>query len=350
MPGRRRFLGTAAMTLAAARCGSLDIGGTEAAAPRLLEALERAGAWLNTSPVTAGSLAGKVVLVQFGTYTCINWLRTLPYVRAWTQRYGTALAVIVVHTPEFGFEKDIENVRRAMQQMKIGFPLAIDNDYEIWRAFDNHYWPAAYLIDGRGRLRTQQFGEGAYDRLEGAIRQLLEQTGATLPDRQAGPLPATGAELAADWGNLKSPELYLGYARTQNFSSPERARSNRQRLYTAPGALKLNRWALTGEWTMADQPTRLEKAPGRVMCRFHARDVHLVMGPPLSNTLVRFHVSLDGQSPGAAHGLDADANGTGTAMDRRMYQLIRQPMPVVERTFEIRFDDPGVEVFAFTFG
>jgi hypothetical protein len=350
VPDRRRFIGAAAMTLAAARCGALDIGAAEGKAPRLLEALARAGAWLNTAPVTAESLAGKVVLVQFGTYTCINWLRTLPYVRAWTQRYRSALAVIVVHTPEFEFEKDVENVRRAMQQMKIGFPLAVDNDYTIWRAFDNHYWPAAYLIDARGRLRTQQFGEGEYDRLERSIRQLLMEAGAQITDHQAGPAPAAGAELAADWGDLRSPELYLGSARTQNFSSPEGARSNRRRLYTVPTALKLNRWALEGEWTMADQPTRLETAPGRVVCRFHARDVHLVMGPRLPNRPVRFHVSLDGQPPGAAHGSDADASGTGTASDQRMYQLIRQPLPIVERTFEIRFEDPGVEVFAFTFG
>jgi hypothetical protein len=349
-PDRRRFIGTAAMTLAAVQCGALDTAGTAEEAPRLLKALERATRWLNTSPVTAESLAGKVVLVQFGTYTCINWLRTLPYVRAWAARYGSGLAVIVVHTPEFGFEKNLDNVRRAMQKMNIDIPLAIDNDYVIWRAFDNHYWPAAYLLDARGRLRAHQFGEGEYERMEGTIRQLLAETGASPDGSRTGPVTASGVEVAADWTNLKSPEIYLGYPRTANFSSPEGARSNRSRLYTSPGGLKLNQWGLTGEWTMASEPTSLDKAPGRVTCRFHARDVHLVMGARRPDTPVRFRVSLDHQPPGPAHGHDVDASGIGTVIDQRIYQLIRQPMPIVDRTFEIHFEDPGVDVFAFTFG
>ena len=348
MPDRRQFLTTAAMTLAAARlgaCGTLDADKEQRG---LLSALAGAADWINSPAIPVSGMAGKVVLVQFGTYTCINWLRTLPYIRAWARRY-TGLAIIGVHTPEFAFEKDIENVRRAIQQMKIEFPLAIDNDYGIWRAFNNNHWPAVYLLDVRGRLRHQQFGEGNYERLERTIQQLLSETGEPADTKVHGPLPAAGIELSADWENLKSPENYLGYARTENFSSPE-GRSNRSRLYTAPSGLKLNRWALGGEWTMADQPSHLEKAPGRVTCRFHARDVHLVMGPRRRATPVRFRVSLDLRAPGSAHGLDVDATGVGMAVDQRLYQLIRQPMPIVDRTFEIVFDDPGVEVFSFTFG
>ena len=346
---RRRFLGTAAMTLAAAGFGTIGGRGIASiAAP--LTALDRATGWLNSAPVSAASLAGKVVLVQFGTYTCINWLRTLPYIRAWGQRYAPELVIIGVHTPEFGFEKNIQNVRRAMQQMNVGFPIAIDNDYAIWRAFDNSYWPAVYLIDGRGRLRHQQFGESDYEGLERKVQRLLADSGATTRLEGAAPPAPAGAELPADWGNLRSPENYLGFARTQNFASPEGARSNRSRVYTAPAGLKLNRWALAGEWTMGGEAALLVRAPGRVVCRFHARDLHLVMGPRRADTTVRFRVLLDGQPPGAARGLDLDAGGMGLAADQRMYQLIRQPKPIVDRTFEIELADPGVDVFALTFG
>jgi hypothetical protein len=347
---RRRFLGKAAMTMAAAHFGILGIAKASAGESRQLAALGRATGWLNSPSLSATSLVGKVVLVQFGTYTCINWLRTLPYVRAWTQKYRQGFALIGVHTPEFAFEKNVENVRRAVQQMKLDFPIAIDNDYSIWRAFNNRYWPALYFIDVRGRLRQHHFGEGEYERSEMAIQQLLAETGATGDARGVVPIAATGFELQADWGNLKSPEIYLGYDRTANFSSAGGAAFGRRRVYAAPTQLALNRWGLSGEWTMANQATVLSKAAGRIVCRFHARDVHLVMGPLRQESPVRFRVSMDGQPPGPARGLDVDNSGSGTVVEQRLYQLIRQPGPIVDRTIDIEFLDPGVEAFAFTFG
>ena len=348
--GRRRFLGNAAMTLAAARFGMLGTSEANEAEARELAALGRATGWLNSPPLSATSLLGKVVLVQFGTYTCINWLRTLPYVRAWDQKYRQGLAVIGVHTPEFAFEKNLENVRRAVQQMRIDYPIAIDNDYAIWRAFNNRYWPALYLIDARGRLRQHHFGEGEYERSEVAIQQLLAEAGTSSVGAGVVSVAGSGVEVAADWGNLRSPEIYLGHDRTDNFSSPGGAALGRRRTYAAPTRLGLNQWALAGEWTMANQPAVLSRAPGRIVCRFHARDVHLVMGPLRQESAVRFRVSMEGQPPGPARGLDVDDRGSGTVREQRLYQLIRQPGPIVDRTFEIEFLDGGVEAFAFTFG
>ena len=357
------------MTLAAARLGlagrvraggaSAGLAGALAEAgmfqanqgePRHIAAFRRATEWLNSPPLSATALLGKVVLVQFGTYTCINWLRTLPYVRAWHQKYRQELAVIGVHTPEFAFEKRLENVRRAVQQMKLDFPIAVDNDYAIWRAFDNRYWPALYIIDARGRVRERHFGEGEYERSEKAIRRLQAETGVTGDDKGIVPIAANGFELQADWRNLKSPEMYLGYGRTETFSSPGGAVSGKRRLYAVPTRLALNEWALAGEWTMANEPTTLNKGPGRIVCRFHARDVHLVMGPLRQESPVRFRVSMDGQPPGPAHGLDVDDRGSGTLIEQRLYQLLRQPGPIVDRTLEIEFVDAGVEAYAFTFG
>ena len=259
--------------------------------------------------------------------------------------------MIGVHTPEFAFEKKLENVRRAVQQMKIDFPIAVDNDYAIWRAFNNRYWPALYFIDARGRLRQHHFGEGEYEQSEIAIQHLLAEAGATsVPPRSRVGLLRAGFELPADWQNLRSPEIYLGHDRTENFSSPGGAALGRRRVYAAPTRLELNQWALAGEWTMANQATVLNRAAGRIVCRFHARDVHLVMGPPRQESAVRFRVSMDGQPPGPAHGLDVDDSGSGTVREQRLYQLVRQPGPIVDRTFEIEFLDAGVEAFAFTFG
>lgn len=338
------------MTLAAWQFG---MGGTSAASqsvPRQLAALGRAKEWLDSPPLTAASLLGKVVLVQFGTYTCINWLRTLPYVRAWNQKYKPRLVTICVHTPEFAFEKNVENVRRAVQQRQIDVPVAIDSDYAIWRAFDNQYWPALYFIDARGRIRQNHFGEGEYERSEMTIQRLLAEAGAGGETQGVVSVTATGIELPADWGNLKSPENYLGVERTQNFSSPGGPEPGRRRVYALPRRLELNRWALAGEWTMANQSTVLSRAAGRIVYRFHARDVHLVMGPVRPESPVRFRVSIDGQPPGPAHGLDVDDSGAGTVIEQRLYQLIRQPGSFVERTLEIEFLDAGVEAFAFTFG
>jgi thiol-disulfide isomerase/thioredoxin len=307
--------------------------------------------WLNSPPLTAAGLRGKVVLIDVWTYTCINWLRTLPYVRAWAEKYkNQGLVVIGVHSPEFAFEKDVDNVRRAAKDMKVDYPIAIDSDHAVWRALNNEYWPALYLVDAQGRIRYHQFGEGEYDRSERAIQQLLSEAGTSGIGRELVSLDARGAEAAADWASLKSPENYLGYERTENFASPGGAVLDKRRAYVAPARLKLNQWALSGDWTVQKQLTVLNKANGRIAYRFHARDLHLVMGPAARGTSVRFRVLIDGQPPGAAHGVDVDDQGNGTVTEQRLYQLIRQPKPIADRQFEIEFLDSGVEAFAFTFG
>jgi thiol-disulfide isomerase/thioredoxin len=301
--------------------------------------------------LTAAGLRGKVVVIDFWTYTCINWRRSLPYVRAWSEKYkDRGLVVVGVHTPEFAFEKDVDNVRRAVQDMRIDYPIAVDSNYAIWRAFKNQYWPALYFIDAQGRVRHHQFGEGEYGQSELIIQQLLKESGVDGISHDPVAVDARGAEAAADWRSLKSPENYVGYERTENFASPGGAAPDVRRVYTVPAALKLNEWALSGEWTMAKQGIVLNKANGRIAYRFHARDLHLVMGPLARGASVRFRVLIDGQSPGAAHGLDVDAQGNGTITEQRMYQLIRQPQPIADRQFEIEFLDPGAEAFAFTFG
>jgi len=319
-------------------------------ASREFTALSRASDWINSPRLTPERLAGKVVVVDFWTYTCINWLRTLPYVRAWAQKYRQGLVVIGVHTPEFAFEHDADHVRRAVRQHRIDYPIAIDNDYAIWRAFDNHYWPALYFVDARGRVRQHQFGEGAYDRSEVAIQRLLAEAGAAGTGTGSVSVEASGVEAAADWLSLKSGENYLGYERTQSFGSPGGAELNRRRVYGVPQRLRLNEWALQGEWTVGNQATVLSGSTGRIAYRFHARDLHLVMGPSRRGDAVRFRVSIDGRPPGPAHGIDADENGNGTVAEPRLYQLIRQPGPIVDRQFEIEFLDPGIATFAFTFG
>jgi thiol-disulfide isomerase/thioredoxin len=313
--------------------------------------LSGATAWLNSPPLTPEGLRGKVVLVDVWTLTCVNWLRTLPYVRAWAARYkDKGLVVIGVHSPEFEFEKDIANVRRAAKQMMVDYPVAVDSNMAIWQAFNNNYWPALYLIDAKGRIRFHQFGEGEYERTEQVIQQLLTEAGASGVGSGPSPVEARGAEVAADWGHLKSQENYVGYEKTENFASPGGAARDKPRVYTVPARLRLNQWALSGDWTVSAGATRLDKAGGRIAYRFHARDLNLVMGPPSGGPPVRFRVLIDGKPPGAAHGVDVDADGNGTAVDQRLYQLIRQPGPIADHEFEIQFLDPGVEAFAFTFG
>ena len=338
------------MTIAAAHLGTFSTVNASDGGPRELAAIGRAAEWLNSPRLTPPSLAGKVVVVDFCTYTCINWLRTLPYRRAWAQKYRQGLVLIGVHTPEFGFEKNVDNVRRAVRQLRIEYPIVIDNDYSIWRAFKNQYWPALYFIDARGRVRQHHFGEGEYDQSEMAIQRLLAEVGVGGPRDGVVSVDASGVETAADWDNLRSPENYVGYERTVNFVSPGGAERDRRRRYAAPAHLALNQWALAGEWTMGRQATVLSSPNGRIVYRFHARDLHLVMGPPRPGNSVRFRVSLDGQPPGPAHGVDADEGGNGMAVEQRLYQLIRQPKPIVDRRFEIEFLDAGVETFAFTFG
>jgi thiol-disulfide isomerase/thioredoxin len=318
-----------------------------------MPSLAGATGWLNSPPLTTAGLRGKVVLVDIWTYTCINWLRTLPYVRAWAAKYkDQGLIVIGVHSPEFPFEKDTANVRRSAKQMSIDYPIAVDSDHAVWRAFENQYWPALYLVDAKGRIRFHQFGEGEHERTEKAIQQLLAEAGAGGAGRDlaSASIEGSGIEAAADWRHLKSPENYLGADRTENFASPGGAARGGRRTFAVPARLSLNEWALAGEWTIAANATTLHKAGGRIAYRFHARDLHLVMGPPSGGAPVRFRVLLDGKPPGSAHGIDVDAAGNGTASDQRLYQLIRQPGPIADRQFEIEFLDPGVEAFVFTFG
>jgi hypothetical protein len=317
-----------------------------------LPSLDGATDWLNTPPLTAEGLRGKVVLVDIWTYTCINWLRTLPYVRAWDQKYrDQGLVVLGVSDPEFMFEHDVDNVGRAVQAMNITYPIAIDNRFAIWRGLNNHYWPALYFVDVEGRIRQHHFGEGAYERSERIIQQLLSDAGAeTSGDLVSANVVGTGIEAEADWDNLASPETYVGYERAENFASPGGLREGMRRAYTAPARLQLNEWALEGEWTVDQQPAMLHTAEGRIAYQFHARDLHLVMGPMSRGTSVPFRVLLDGHAPGDAHGADVDAQGNGTLDEQRLYQLIRQPGSIADRRFEIVFLESGAEAFAFTFG
>ena len=307
--------------------------------------------WLNSPPLTAAGLRGRVVLVDFWTYTCINWLRTLPYVRAWAHKYQDhGLVVVGVHTPEFGFEHDLGNVRRAVTDLGVDFPVVIDNDYAIWSAFDNHYWPALYLIDAQGGIRYHRFGEGDYDRAERIIQRLLADAGGGGVGQDLVAVEAGGVEAEADWDSLWSPENYLGFERTENFASANGAVLDTSHRYAAPTRLRLNQWGLSGDWTVNRQAVVLNEPDGRIVYRFHARDLHLVMAPPAPSTSVRFRVLLDGEPPDDGHGTDVDDQGNGTLSDPRLYQLVRQPGPVTERTFEITFLDPGVQAYAFTFG
>jgi thiol-disulfide isomerase/thioredoxin len=316
-----------------------------------LPSLGGATEWLNSPALTAAGLRGKVVLIDIWTYTCINWLRSLPYVRAWAEKYkNQGLVVIGVHAPEFEFEKNVDNVRRAAKDMKVDYPIAIDNNYAIWRALKNEYWPALYFVDAQGRIRHHHFGEGGYEQSERIIQQLLAEAGIGGVGHELVSVDARGAEVAADWGSLKSPENYVGYERTENFASPGGAVLDKRRVYAAPAQLRLNHWALSGDWTVGKQAIVLNKANGRIAYRFHARDLHLVMGPAARGTSVRFRVLIDGKPPAAAHGIDVDDQGNGTVTEQRLYQLIRQPKPIADRQFEIEFLDAGVEAFAFTFG
>lgn len=316
-----------------------------------LASLGTATAWLNSPPLTAAGLRGKVVLVDFWTYSCINWIRQLPYVRAWAEKYrNQGLVVIGVHTPEFAFEKNIDDVRLAARDMRVGYPVAIDNDYAVWRGFRNNYWPAIYIVDAQGRVRYRHFGEGNYEQSERVIQQLLAEAGGGVISPELVSVDADGIEAPADWSRLKSPETYVGYERTDNLSSPEGVVPDARRTYSLPARLRPNRWALSGDWTIGRQATVLHQATGRIVYRFHARDLHLVMGPAARGAAVRFRVLLDGSPPGAAHGGDVDDQGYGTATQRRLYQLIRQPGPVDDRLFTIEFLDPDVEVYVFTFG
>jgi thiol-disulfide isomerase/thioredoxin len=316
-----------------------------------LASLARADDWMNSPPLTSEDLRGKVVLIDFWTYTCINWLRTAPYVRAWAEKYKKhGLVTIGVHAPEFAFEKNIDNVRRAVGQMRIAYPVAVDNEHTIWQAFENKYWPALYFIDAQGRVRHHLFGEGSYEEAEKVIQDLLAEAGAVDLDRKPVAVDAGGIETPADWSSLQSGENYVGYDRTQNFASPGGLSLNKPRSYQSPAMLRLNEWALAGDWTARRDAVALNRPNGGIAYRFHARDLHLVMGPAAPGTSVRFRVLVDGKPPHELHGIDVDEQGNGTVAEQRLYQLVRQPKAVADRLFEIEFLGPGVEAFAFTFG
>jgi thiol-disulfide isomerase/thioredoxin len=316
-----------------------------------LPSFSGATGWLNSPPLTAAGLRGRVVLVDFWTYTCINWLRQLPYVRAWAEKYqGDGLVVLGVHTPEFDVERGLDNVRRAVKDLRVDYPVVVDNDYAIWTAFSNHYWPALYFVDAQGRIRNHRFGEGDYEQSEAIIQRLLTEAGIGRIGHDLVLVDGGGVEAAADWDSLWSPENYLGYGRTENFASSNGAVLDTPHGYAAPARLALNQWALAGNWTVGRQAIVLNQSGGRIAYRFHARDLHLVMAPTPPGGPIRFQVHLDEQPPGAAHGTELDDQGNGTLTDPRLYQLVRQPGPVTERTFEITFLDPGVQAYAFTFG
>jgi thiol-disulfide isomerase/thioredoxin len=306
-----------------------------------LPAFDGATGWLNAEPLTPAGLRGKVVLVDFWTYTCINWLRTLGYVRAWAEKYeDQGLVVVGVHTPEFPFEKDPDNVRWAAKEMRVEYPVALDPEYAVWRAFSNHYWPAVYIADAEGRIRHHQFGEGGYDECERVIQRLLREAGRDgIGDDLVSPT-LEGFEVQADWTNLESPETYLGSDQAQNFVGTD----------VPPDSLRLNQWALARDWTIEGGASVLNEAGGRIAFRFHARDVHLVLGPRTPGTSIPFRVLVDGEPPGDAHGLDVDEEGNGMVVHQRLYQLIREPGSITDRTFEIAFLEPGVEGYVFTFG
>jgi cytochrome c biogenesis protein CcdA/thiol-disulfide isomerase/thioredoxin len=329
----------------------MSAGGSSDGVPATLPDLSGANVWINSPPLTAESLRGKVVVVDFWTYSCINCLRSLPYIQAWYGKYkDSGLVVLGVHTPEFPFEKDEANVRKAVRDLGIAYPVAMDNDYRIWRGFHNRYWPAHYFIDATGRIRYHHFGEGDYDQSEAWIRSLLEERNHQPPPNFATTVAATGAEAASNLEIVQSPETYIGYIRAENFASPGGFDEDGVHVYRAPSRLNLNEWALAGKWKDEGQIATLLSPAGGIVYRFHARDLHLVLGPGSAGKPVRFRVTLDGKPPGADHGVDTDADGYGTVTESRLYQLIRQQGPAHDRTFRIEFQTPGVQAFAFTFG
>jgi cytochrome c biogenesis protein CcdA/thiol-disulfide isomerase/thioredoxin len=316
-----------------------------------MPSLDGAVKWLNSSPLSTKQLKGKVVVIDFWTYSCINCLRSVPYTEAWWEKYkNDGLVVIGVHTPEFAFEKDVNNVQKSLGDLKITYPVAVDSNYAIWNAFHNEYWPAHYFIDAQGQIRHHHFGEGNYDESEEVIQQLLHEKDANLKTAGLVQVQAAGAQLAPDSKDVASPETYIGYSRQQHYASPEAIKQDKSQTYTAPARLTVNQWGLVGTWDVSGEHAALVTAPGKVMFRFHARDLHLVLGPGKNGKPVRFRIKVDGTPPGDDHGVDTDAAGEGVVKEYRLYQLVRQKGAVEDRTFEIEFLDPGVQAFAFTFG
>jgi thiol-disulfide isomerase/thioredoxin len=309
-----------------------------------MPSLGGATGWLNSEPLGPAELRGHIVLVDFWTLTCINWLRTEPYIRAWSQAYrDDGLIVIGVHTPEFSFEHDLERVREATKDMAIDYPVAADNDYAIWSAFDNNYWPALYFVDAEGIIRDHHFGEGRYEQSERVIQRLLGI------ERELVFVEGLGVEAEADWDNLRTPETYLGYERSDQFASPKGAALEERMAYELPERLRFNHWALSGEWTIGREKVMLDQAGGSIAYRFHARDAHLVLSPGAREP-IPFRVLLDGEAPGPSRGVDVDEDGNGLLLEGRLYSLVREHNAVRERTLEIRFLERGAEAYAFTFG
>jgi thiol-disulfide isomerase/thioredoxin len=308
-----------------------------------------ATAWLSSTPLTPKGLLGRVVIVQFCTFSCVNWLRTVPYVKAWAGKYRDAgLVVIGVHSPEFPFEHDLDKIRLALTGMGVDYPIAVDNAFAVWRAFDNAYWPALYFVDAGGRLRHHHFGEEDYERSEQVIQQLLTEAGGVDIGDDLVPVKPDGVSLGADWATLESPETYVGYARATGFASPGGFRSDGHQVYEEPRRLRLNHWALSGDWTVQPQIATLNQPGGRIVHRFHGRDVNLVLGAKAEPA--RFRVRIDGAPPNGSKGLDVDEQGNGIVSDERLYQLVRQDGPIVDRTFEITFPGAGAQAYVFTFG
>ena len=350
--------GAATMSQPPARSGVLRslahrLAGDDAELPveGHLASFDGATAWLNSEPLTPEGLRGRVVLVDFWTYTCINWLRTAPYVRAWDAKYrDLGLTVIGVHTPEFGFEHDIDNVVARSRDFRVEYPIAVDSDYGVWQAFDNHFWPAIYIADAEGQIRYHHFGEGEYAMAEMVVQQLLLEAGAEAIDPDLVSVDPQGFEVAADWRTLRTPETYVGYGRSAGFASPESARFNVRHTYPEPDRLSLNEWAPSGAWILAQHAAVSNRAGARIAFQFQARDVNLVMGPATRGPSVAFRVLIDGAAPGGAHGFDVDEAGNGKLADQRLYQLIRQTGPIRERLVTIEFLDAGAEAYCFTFG
>jgi thiol-disulfide isomerase/thioredoxin len=316
-----------------------------------LASFDSATGWLNSEPLTPEGLRGRVVLVDFWTYTCVNWLRTAPYVRAWAAKYADAgLTVVGVHTPEFGFERDLDNIAAQSRNFRVEYPVAIDSDYGIWQAFSNHFWPAVYLADSQGRIRFHHFGEGEYAMTEMVIQQLLIDAGAQGIDHDLVEVEPHGLEVAADWRTLESPETYAGYGQSTSFASDDVAAFDEPHVYAARPQLPLNYWDLSGNWTVARHAAILNETGGRITFQFHARDVNLVMGPASKDSSTRFRVYLDGQIAEGTNGTDVGPDGRGTVDEQRTYQLIRQTGQIDDRRFEIEFLDAGVEAYCFTFG
>ena len=307
--------------------------------------------WLNTEQINDSALSGRPLLVQFWTFTCINWIRTLPYVRAWYETYRShGLAVIGVHTPEFDVERDLEAVERAAKRMRIEYPIAVDTDHRVWQAFGNAVWPAMYFADADGWIRHHRFGEGDYERSAITLRALVASTCGKHLESDIVSVQFEGLERQADWNQLRSPETYVGYRTAQRFSSPEGLVRDEPRVYSLPAFLQLNRWALDGDWTMGHEAAVLNRPLGTIVLRFRARDAHLVMAPAIDGAPVRFRVLLDGEPPGSACGLDVDDAGNGIVTDPRLYQLVRQAGRINERMLRVAFTDAGVRAYVFTFG